>query len=44
MVWYARHGFLQTRFNGFENTILIFDEDAGVKIVDKDADTRSITE
>ena len=33
MVWYARHGFLQTRFNGFENTILVFDEDAGVKII-----------
>jgi hypothetical protein len=37
MVWYARHGFLLTRFNGFENVILVFDEDAGVKIVDRDS-------
>jgi hypothetical protein len=37
MVWYARHGFLLTRFNGFENVLLVFDEDAGVKIVDRDS-------
>lgn len=40
MVWYARHGFLQTRFNGFENTILVFDEDQGVKIVDRKPNTQ----
>lgn len=40
MVWYARHGFLLTRFNGFENTLLVFDEDAGVKIVDRTVDTK----
>ena len=39
MVWYARHGFLKTQFNGFENTILVFDEDAGVSIVDRDSST-----
>ena len=36
IVWYARHGFLNTQFNGFENTILVFDEDAGVAIVDRE--------
>ena len=41
MVWYARHGFLQTRFNGFENTLLVFDEDAGVKVVDRTADAKT---
>lgn len=40
MVWYARHGFLLTRFNGFENTILVFDEDQGVKIVDRKPNTQ----
>ena len=39
MVWYARHGFLLTQFNGFENTILVFDEDAGVAAVDRDVDS-----
>jgi hypothetical protein len=43
MVWYARHGFLQTRFNGFENTLLVFDEDAGVKVVDRTADAKATT-
>ena len=43
MVWYARHGFLQTRFNGFENTLLVFDEDAGVKVVDRTADAKVTT-
>ena len=41
MVWYARHGFLTTQFNGFENTVLIFDEDAGLAIVDRDVDTQN---
>ena len=35
IVWYARHGFLQTHFNGFDYTLLVFDEDAGVNIVDR---------
>jgi len=39
MVWYARHGFIMTRFNGFENTILIFDENAGIRLVDSQDNT-----
>ena len=41
VVWYARHGFLKTRFNGFDNTILVFDENAGLKLVDADNNTVS---
>ena len=40
MVWYARHGFLNAQFNGFEYTLLVFDEDAGVTIVDRDVDSQ----
>lgn len=35
IVWYARHGLLKTRFGGFTNTVIVFDEDAGAAIVDK---------
>ena len=44
IVWYVRHGFLKTRFNGFENTILVFDEDAGVKVVNQETPSGTVQE